>query len=198
MVMKIRKYNAVLWPEGKLMPKIRQLMKKLGKISNRYDCIQVNPHFTLMTTFKTDKINKIVKEIKEQNFKSFIINLRGPLLFSKSFVWFKAEKKDMHKIHKKIIEIVRKYKEPWILPEYKKIKPNKKQKEYMKKYSFPYVYEYFLPHMALAGFNFEDKKIPKIKEAIKEQMKIKMPVKNLYILTKKKNKWYLYKKIKLI
>lgn len=193
----LKKYNIVLWPERKLMPEIKQLMRRLSKISGKYDCIKVNPHFTLMTTFKINKINKIIKEIKEQNFKQFTITLNGPLLFQKSFVWFRAEKKDMYKIHEKVIEIVRKYKSPWILPDYKQMELNKKQKEYMKKYSFPYVHEYFLPHMALAGFDFEDKKIPEIKKEIKKQMKIKMPVKNLYILTKKKNKWYLYKKINL-
>jgi len=192
----MKKYNVVLWPEGELMPKIRQLARKLSKISGKYDCIKVNPHFTLMTTFKTNKINNIIHEIKGQNFRRFTITLRGPLLFNKSFVWFKAEKKEMYEIHKKVIEIVRKYKSPWILPDYD-IPLNKKQKEYRKKYSFPYVLEYFLPHMALAGFDFEDRKIPMIKKAIRKQMKIKMPVKNLYILTKKGNRWYLYKKIKL-
>ena len=150
-----------------------------------------------MTTFKTNKINEIVREIKNQNFGKFSVNLRGPSFFHLKFVWFKAEKKDMYKIHKKVIEIVRKYKSPWILPDYKKIKLNMKQKFYMKKYSFPYVLEYFLPHMALAGFKFNKKDLPKINKAIEKQMTIKMPVKNLYILTKKGNKWYYYTKIGL-
>jgi len=190
------KYNVVLWPERKLMPRIRQLARNLSKISGKYDCIKVNPHFTLMTTFKTNRINDIIHEIKGQNFRKFAITLRGPLLFNKSFLWFKTEKKGMYEIHKKVIEIVRKYKSPWILPDYD-IPLNKKQKEYRKKYSFPYVLEYFLPHMALAGFDFENRKMSLIKEAVRKQMKIKMPVKHLDILTKRRNKWYLYRKIKL-
>jgi len=193
----MNKYSIVLWPEGELMPRIRKLARRISKIGKRYDCIKVNPHFTLMTTFKTNKIKGIIREIKNQNFKKFSVNLRGPSFFHLKFVWFKAEKKDMYKIHKKVIEIVRKYKSPWILPDYKKAKLNKKQIYYMKKYGFPYVLEHFLPHMALAGFGFDDKRIPAIKEAIKKQMKIKMPVKHLYILTKRGNKWYYYTKIKL-
>jgi 2'-5' RNA ligase len=192
----MKKYNVVLWPEGRLMPQIRRLAGKLSRIGGKYDCIQVNPHFTLMTTFKTNRIDKIINEIRGQNFKKFMVTLKGPLLFNKNFVWFKAEKERMYKIHKKVIEIVRKYKSPWILPDYD-VPLNKKQKEYRKKYSFPYVLEYFLPHMALAGFDFEDKRMPLIKKAIKKQMKIRMAVKNLYILTKKGSRWYLYRKIKL-
>ena len=193
----MKKYSMVLWPEEGLMPKIRHLARELSEIGGKYDCIKVNPHFTLMTTFKTNKITQIIKEIREQNFKKFTVILRGPSLFNKNFVWFKAEKKDMYQIHKNVIDIVRKYKSQWILPDYKKIKLNKKQREYMNIYSFPYVLEHFLPHMALAGFNFEDEKIPEIKKAIRKQIKIKMPVKHLYILTKRRNKWYCYKRIGL-
>jgi len=180
------------------MPKVRQIMRKLSKIGGKYDCMKVNPHFTLMTTFKTSKIAEIIKEIKKQHFKKFTITLQGPLLFSKNFVWFRGEKKAMHLIHKKVIEIVSRYKSSWVLSYYKKIKLDKKQKGYLKQYSFPYAREYFLPHMALAGFNFSDDKMPKIKESIKKQVKIKMPIRNIYILTKRKNNWYIYKKIKLL
>ena len=128
------RYSIQIVPDIGFKKEIRALMIKLSRNLKKLDALNDRAHMTIITSFKTRKIDSFVNIIRSYNLNSFSISLVGPYLFGKNFLYLKPQKDNKIKeIHNKIIELVPKCRTTWVREEFQNINVSSKQKKYLKR-----------------------------------------------------------------
>jgi len=190
----MERYSIQIVPKN---PKIKKLVKKLSKkIKNR--TLEDSPHITLITSFKTKKIKDLIKEIKNLKLQKSSFELKGPRTRNNSFLYLYPDNpKKIGNFHKKIIELIPKYRESWIHAGFQKLSIEGKRKNNLKKYGDIYCKEFFWPHLTICGFSLTKKQLNDAKRIISGEINFKVKVDYLTIKVKKSGKWKEFKRIKL-
>ena len=178
--------------------KIRSLMKYYSKKLNKHEALIDRAHFTIITSFKTNKIDNLINDIKNLKLNKFKDKINGPFLFGNSFLYLKpVDDSKMGNIHNQIIELLPKYRIKWVHEGFQNIKVSTKKRKYLAKYGDIFCKEFFMPHLTLCGFNFQKNVSKKSRSLFNKKIEFKILVNKLLVLKKKKNKWMNYATIHL-
>ncbi|HOD89613.1 MAG TPA: 2'-5' RNA ligase family protein [archaeon] len=120
-------------------------------------------HISLKSPFFIENpkdLDQLIKDLQEslKEYKPFESKLNNFDIFSNRVLVLKTEKnKDLEKLERKVVKIVKKYdlRKNKYLQNLNKL--NEKQKKYLEKYGDYKIFEYFVPHLTLI-FNIQNKK----------------------------------------
>jgi 2'-5' RNA ligase len=186
-------------PSNKSYNDLNNLMKKYSLTLNSTDSLTLPPHLTIISRFKTNKYESLLKNLKKEcsKFNNFylIFNKIGFFKEQKIIYIEPKNKEELVNLHNILIELISDFRENWIRSSLLNTDMNERQKELIKKYGSPFVKEYYNPHITLAGPDVNENRFKEIISSNMEETNISFLVDSLSILKKVNDKWVIYDKI---
>lgn len=194
--------NCVCLPDKNAGQIINKITRDISKQCESKKALRFPPHFTIRSDFKIDneKIDGLKAELSSfcSRIKPIELHLRKYGFMPWKIIYLDIEVSlDLQQLHNGCMEIIEKYRTPWIMEAYKDKERFKnikgKQREYMFKYGYYFCFEYFSPHFTVAGNDMEDKIFQDIKKKLeKERLDIKVRIDTITFMDREKgNKIFL-------
>jgi len=194
--------NTVALLNAESTAKITKTMKELSEISKNTRALRFPPHFSIRNSFEISKENfsnlksDIVQYLQQSRFPNdFIANEITYTPWNAVFLEI-AVSESLQKLHEAVMNTSYKYKTPWVEPELLLEKSfDEKQKYYISKYGYHLAFEYFRPHITLAGGKIEEERMP-IVRSYKYSVPVKGKIESVAFFRRLDDlNWELYYKI---
>lgn len=170
----INKYTIICHLDKKTTNTFQKLMNEMSVKYQNDRALRFSPHFTLRSNFKLTNqnlslLNKDLKNYFANTSSDIDLIYEGYELSSWGALFLNLKVTDsLYNLHKDVMNIIEKYREPWVNPELLSNPAFKgKQREYLEKYGYHFSFEFFHPHVTLLGAKVDPKYFNEIKEEIK-------------------------------
>jgi len=178
--------TCVCLPDKNSSQAIKKISQEISVECNSKRALSFVPHFTIRSEFKIHE--KDIAGLKAEliklcsHFSKINLRLSEYGFYPWRIIYLDINKtKTLQRLHNECMDVIEKYRTPWIRSIYKKTNNFKgKQKKYSLKYGYHYAYEFFSPHFTVAGHDMSEEKFQKMKRKLKKQkVNIKLEVKYL-------------------
>jgi 2'-5' RNA ligase len=150
----------------------RALMQEISEQTNSSDALAFPPHITIRNDFEVEAKNLegLVNDLNSliDNFTTFDIQTDHIGYYPwKLFYLEVLMSPPLQKLHHECMQTIQKYRTNWVAPHLLQ-NPNYagKQKEYIRQYGYHFSFEYYHPHITLAGNDISDSVFQKLKDLI--------------------------------
>lgn len=159
--------------------RIQMTMNELAVIAENRRALRFPPHFTLRFRYEIpesrlkDLVSETKLEIKKLDFPiDFVAKDVSYTPWNAVYLDFDVPD-DLQRLHERVMEIGQKYRTPYISDDYLHLAHfTDKQREYINKYGYHQAFEYFRPHITLAGGKIEPERMEEVKK-----YQVPMPIK---------------------
>jgi 2'-5' RNA ligase len=149
-----RTFVVAILPPEPARSNLRRVMERRSRQLGSRKALYLPPHITIVGRFRTTHAQQLIAQMRIwcQSFEPFIMTLKTTKRFDAPKIeYFDAENANVRGLHDGLLEIVGALREPWTRDEMDTTPRPDRQQELLAKYGSPYVKEFYVPHMTIAG-----------------------------------------------
>ena len=168
---------------------ISKKRNELSKMTGSKAALEFPPHFSVRNDFKIEnKLDELIERLGElmKSYQQMKINLKNYGFYPQWNVVYVGiiKSKILQDLHNEIMNIIQEYRTSWVEPILLENKHFKGiQKEYVIKYGYQFSFDFYSPHITIAGADMSKEAFLKVKGVLeKEKLEREVRVPSLILV----------------